>query len=101
MPTVDIVLGPRGQGTSVSDQVLISLAYKPQYGGGSFKVINGKGRPADDRTLCGQALDRADVIGTALAHEVLSLIDALWLTEPQMSEIRALDNILDAAADAT
>lgn len=101
MPTFDIVLGPRGQGTSVSDQVLVSLAYKPRYGSGSFMVISGKGRPADDRTLCGRALDRAEVIGTFLANEVFSLVDALWLTEPQMNEIRALDNILDAAADAT
>jgi hypothetical protein len=62
-------------------------------------VIDGKGRPADDRTLCGQALDRADVIGTALAHEVFTLLDALWLTEPRMNEIRALDNISHAAAN--
>jgi hypothetical protein len=93
MPNFDIVLGPRDDRASVSEQVLVSLLYKPRYGGGSFMVISGKGRPADDRTLCGRALDRADVIGTTLANEVFSLIDTLWLTEPRMEEIRALDNI--------
>jgi hypothetical protein len=57
-----------------------------------------KGRRADDRSLCGRALERTDVIGTALANEVFSLVDSLWLTEPRIEEIRALDGIVQADA---
>lgn len=56
-------------------------------------VVSGKGRRADDRSLCGRALEREDVIGTLLANEVFSLVDSLWLTEPRIEEIRALDKL--------
>lgn len=59
-------------------------------------LANGTGRRADDRSLCGRALERADVIGTPLANEVFLLVDALWLTEPRIEEIRALDTLAQA-----
>jgi hypothetical protein len=93
MPNFDMVIGPWGDGTSPADRVLVSLSYQPCPGGGSFMVANGKGRRADDRSLCGRALERADVIGTPLAIEVFSLVDSLWLTELRMEGIRALDDL--------
>ena len=96
MPNFDIVLGPWGDGTVPNDRVLVSLLYQPRPGGGSFMVASGKGRRADDRSLCGRALERADVIGTALANEVFSLVDSLWLTEPRIEEIRAMDTLAQA-----
>ncbi|QBE66027.1 hypothetical protein [Pseudoduganella lutea] len=93
MANFDLVLGPWGDGTSPSDRVLVSLLYRPRPGGGSFMVTSGKGRRADDRSLCDRALERADVVGTPLAGEVFSLVDALWRTEPRVEEIRALDSI--------
>ena len=94
MPDFDIVLGPWGDGTAPNDRVLVSLLYQPRPDGGSFMVANAKGRRADDRSLCGRALERADVIGTPLANEVFSLVDSLWLTEPRIEEIRAMDNLV-------
>lgn len=96
MPNIDIVLGRWGDGTAPGDRVLVSLLYQPRPGGGSFMLANGTGRRADDRSLCGRALERADVIGTPLANEVFLLVDALWLTEPRIEEIRALDTLAQA-----
>jgi hypothetical protein len=96
MPNFDIILGPWGDGTAPNDRVLVSLLYQPRLGGGSFMVASGKGRRADDRSLCGRALERADVIGTPLANGVFSLIDSLWLTEPRIEEIRAMDTLARA-----
>jgi hypothetical protein len=59
-------------------------------------VASGKGRRADDRSLCGRALERADVIGTPLSNEVFSLVDSLWLTEPRIEGIRTLDKLSSA-----
>jgi hypothetical protein len=97
-PNIDIILGPWGEGTTPGDRVLVSLLYQPRPGGGTVMVTSGKGRRADDRSLCGRALERTDVIGTALANEVFSLVDSLWLTEPRIEEIRALDGIVQADA---
>lgn len=93
MPCFDLVLGPWGDGTSPSDRVLVSLLYQPRPGGGSFMVACGKGRRADDRSICGRALERSDVVGTALANEVFSLVDSLWPSEPRIEAIRGLDDL--------
>jgi len=93
MPNFDMVIGPWGDGTSPTDRVLVSLLYQPRPGGGAFIITNGKGRRADDRSLCARALDRADVAGTPLANQVFSLVDSLWLTEPRIEGIQALDNL--------
>jgi hypothetical protein len=93
MPNFDLVIGPWGEGSSPADRVLVSLIYRPHPDGGSFMVASGKGRRADNRSLCGHALERAEVVGTPLANEVFSLVDSLWLTEPRIEEIRALDSI--------
>jgi hypothetical protein len=93
LPIFDIVLGPWGEGATPKDRVLVSLLYQPRHGGGSFMIGSGKGRRADSRTLCDRALERADVIGTPVANEAFSMADSLWLTEPRIEEIRALDSI--------
>lgn len=93
MPNFDLVIGPWGDGTAPSNRVLVSLLYQPRQGGGSFMIVNGQGRRADDRGLCDRALERAEVVGTPLAKEVFSLVDALWLTESRIEEVRALDNM--------
>lgn len=93
MPIVDMVIGPWGDGTSPTDRMLVSLLYQPRPGGGAFMVTNAKGRRAGDRSLCSRALDRENVVGTPLANEVFSLVDSLWLTEPRIEEIRALDSL--------
>ena len=98
MANFDMVVGPWGGGTSPADRVLVSLVYQPRSGGGSFMVANGKGRHADDRSLCSRALEREDVIGTPLANQVFLLVDSLWLTEPRMEEIQALDSLAQSSS---
>jgi hypothetical protein len=95
-PNIDLVVGPWGEGTAPIDRMLVSLLYQPRPGGGSFMVVSGKGRRADDRSLCGRALERAEVIDTPLANEMFLLVDSLWLTEPRIEELRALDNLANS-----
>ena len=47
----------------------------------------------DKRTLCGRALRRGEVVDTPLAVHVFSLVDALWLTEPCITEVSALNEL--------
>jgi hypothetical protein len=51
-------------------------------------VIDGCGRPPDNRELCRQAMRRNEVVGTPLAEEVFALFDAIWLQDPRIDELR-------------
>lgn len=98
MPVFDIVPGPWGEGATPKDRVLVSLLYQPRCGGGSFMIGSGTGRRADSRTLCYRALERADLIGTPIADQAFSMVDALWLTERRIEEICALDTVVQSQA---
>ena len=36
---------------------------------------------------------RAEVVGTPFAREVFSLLDGLWLTDPRIAEVSALNDV--------
>jgi hypothetical protein len=86
LPNVDLIVGRWGDGTSASDRYAVSLLYKQGTDGG-FMVIDAAGRKAAESKLCGKAMRRDDVIGTPVATEAFALLDALWLTEPRISEL--------------
>ena len=89
---LDLVIGAWGEGTGSNDRFLVSVLYRPASGGGSFMVVDGDTRLSSKRDLCGRAMKRAEVVGTPLASEVFSLLDALWLTDPRIAQDKALDN---------
>ncbi|MFC5500217.1 hypothetical protein ACFPOE_21925 [Caenimonas terrae] len=91
-PNIDLVLGKWGDGVEAQERVLVSLLYRPAPSGGSFMVIDGEGRHSNRQAICGRGLGRAEVIGTPLAGEVFALVDAIWLTDPRISEVKELDN---------
>src|SRR6266496_646076 len=86
-PNIDLVIGEWGTDAKSEDRVLVSLLYRPGPHGGVM-VIDGEGRPAGQRSLCGQALKRDEVIGTPLAANAFALFDAIWLQDPRIEELR-------------
>lgn len=56
-------------------------------------VVDGEGRRADDRSICKRAMKRVEVVGTALADEAFALVDSLWLSEPRIGEVKALNHV--------
>ena len=91
---VDLIVGAWGEGTEAQDRVLVSVLYRPSPDGGSFMVIDGDERFAGKRELCGRAIRRAEVVGTPFAQEVFSLLDGLWLTDPRIAEVKALNDVV-------
>lgn len=89
---IDLVIGRWGEGADPAKRILVSLLYRPSRDGGSFMVIDGQGRRPDDRSICGRAMKRDEVIGTPLAEHVFGLVDALWMTEPHLEEVRAFND---------
>jgi hypothetical protein len=91
---IDLVIGAWGEGTAPTDRFLASLLYRPSSEGGSFMVTDGRSRLPTKQDLCSRAMDRAEVIGTPLAHEVFALLDALWLSDPRLAEVKALNDVV-------
>lgn len=90
-PNIDLIVGPWGKEAKPEHRVAVSLLYRPARAGGSFMVIDGEGRHTDDRALCGRALKREEVVGTPRAKEVFAFLDAIWLTDPRIAEVKELD----------
>jgi len=90
-PNFDFVIGAWGDGTGPDDRILVSMLYSP----GGLMVIDGAGRPADDRGLCGRALTREEVVGTPLAASAFALFDAVWLQDERIAELHAWSGAAD------
>ena len=92
LPNIDLVMGPWSEGADPDERVLISLAYDSGPDGGGFTIIDSETRPANSRQLCGRALKREEVIGTPFAQEAFQLVDAIWLGDPRIGEVKGLNN---------
>ena len=90
-PNIDLVLGPWDTDADPSERILIALVYEPGPDGGGFTIIDGEARPANSRQLCGRALKREEVIGTPFAQEAFQLVDAIWLDDPRIEEVKSLN----------
>lgn len=76
---LDLVLGPWGDGTTNKERYGVSLVHRDQEDGSpSLMVIDASGRPIGDGTLASTMLGRSDVIGTSLAPQVFSIVDAIY-----------------------
>jgi hypothetical protein len=87
-PHFDFVIGAWGEGARPDDRVLVSLLHRPGPDGGVM-VVDGAGRPPDDRALCGRALSREEVMGSPLAANAFALFDVIWLQDERIAELRA------------
>ena len=88
-PLIDVITGPWGEGTKPDERALVTMAYKPGPGGG-LMIIDAKGRPADDRAVCGRALGREEVVGTPLAKHVFECVDAVFIDDRRIDAVVAL-----------
>lgn len=96
-PNIDLIIGAWGEGTSSENRVLVSLLFKPDKDGGAFMIIDSESRYPGKQSLCHKAMRRKEIVGTAFATEVFTLIDALWLTDPRISELKALNELCNNA----
>ena len=89
---IDLVIGKWGEGTQPNSRILVSLLYRPSKENGSFMVIDSEQRLAGKSQICGRAMRRAEVVGTPFAPEVFALLDGLWLSDPRIAEVKALND---------
>ena len=76
---LDLVIGRWGEGATADDRVAVALLHRQQSDGSpALMVIDAADRPAGRGDLARTALARADVIGTPLAAQVFSIVDAIY-----------------------
>jgi hypothetical protein len=64
-------------------------------------VIDATGRPIAQGDLVSRSLRRAEVIDTPIAKQVFDIIDAIWLQEGRIEEIRVAGEQGDATDEAS
>jgi hypothetical protein len=85
----DLILGRWGEGASSRDRRVVAVRYRLIEGNPVFMVIDAAGRlAAVNGKLAAVALRREEVIGTPLASEVFAMLDAIWLRDDRIAELR-------------
>jgi len=83
----DLILGPRGEGTSPADRVLVTLEYRLTDSGPAFMVVDSAGRGADKPGIVRRALSRADVLGQPIASEAFAVADAVLAQDARFADL--------------
>jgi hypothetical protein len=84
----DLALGRWGEDSSSNDRFAVSLEFRRTGQGPQFMVIDATDRPIAKGELVSRALRREEVIGTPLAQQVFDIVDAIWLQDQRIEEIR-------------
>jgi hypothetical protein len=80
----DVVVGSWFDGTTEDDREAVSLEYRLLDTGPSFSVVDAAGRPAAE---VGRATNGADVRGTPLADEVVTIAGAVLEVDERVREL--------------
>jgi hypothetical protein len=86
----DVVIGMWGDGTTAADRASVALEFRQTDSGPAFMVVDAKELGGDD--LAPRPMPRSLVVGTATAEAVFRIVDAVWLQDGRLKELR------DAAA---
>jgi len=78
---IDIVLGEWSDGTSPADRYAISLLHREADGEPPALMVIDARAKFQDGELAGHRLRREDVIGTPLAPQLFSIVDAIYLQD--------------------
>ncbi len=84
----DLILGKWGASATKQDRYAVALDYRIVEGSHQFMVVDAHGRLTYGSELADSALNRSEVIGTPLASQVFALIDAIYMGDPRLDEIR-------------
>ena len=82
----DLIVGTWG-GAPTADRVAASLAYRITGDGPQFMVIDANQRPIAKSSLVGRSLTRDEVLGTPLASQLFSIVDAILIQDERVTSL--------------
>jgi len=83
-----LIVGRWGDGASSHDREAISVVYRNTPEGCGFMVVDAENSAAGKSALVARALRREEVIGTELAERTFAMLDAIWLQDARIDEVR-------------
>jgi len=87
-PNIDLLIGTSGD-DALEDKKLAAWQFNPAVN--SFRLIDSASRPAAKSKLCNESLTREQVLADSAFKELTtSFLDAVWLDDPRLPEVRAL-----------
>jgi hypothetical protein len=81
----DLIIGKWGDGATAADRTVVAVAYRLTASGPQFMVIDAVGRAPK---LASIALSRDQVIGKPVAKDIFAMVDAIWLGDKRIAELR-------------
>ena len=84
----DLILGQWGDGTSPQDRVAVSLLFRQTDDGRGFMIVDATSTQAGTSDLVASALTRDQVVGTPFAQLSFDIVDAIWLQDLRIDELR-------------
>jgi len=84
----DLIIGKWGEAATKQDRCAVALDFHIKDASPAFMVVDAHGRLKAGSELVSAVLRRLDVIGTPFAPQVFALIDAIYLGDPRLDEIR-------------
>ena len=85
----DLILGKWGPSATNQDRYAVALDHRIVDRSPQFMVVDAQGRLASNGDLAAAALKRSEIIGTPLAPQVFALVDAIYLGDARLNELRA------------
>lgn len=84
----DLIVGSWGEGTDHTDRCGISLEYSSSGDPAGLRVLEEVKPDVANSDLVGFSLGRDQIIGTAAAAKVFAMVDAIFMNEPRIEEVR-------------
>jgi hypothetical protein len=84
----DLIFGAWGDGAKPETRAAIALDFRVVDGTPQYMVVDAEGRPPASSDLVANALARVDVIGSPLAAQVFEIVDAVYLGDATLDELR-------------
>jgi len=83
-----LIVGPWGDGATVDDRIAVELDYRVASGKAAFMVVDASPFPA----VAARSLTRVEVIDTELTAQIFPMVDAVFMKDPRLEEIRRWSN---------
>ncbi|EEF61671.1 hypothetical protein [Pedosphaera parvula] len=83
-----VFLGDWGEESTAEQRVAVSVSFAIHEGKPGFMVVDPGQIAIAPNPEIGKGLKRSEVIGTPMANEVFEVLDAIWLQDERIAEVR-------------
>jgi len=84
----DLMLGKWGASATKQDRFAVALDNQIVEGSPQFMIADAQGRLTSGGDLSDSELKRSEIVGTPLAPQVFALVDAIYMGNPRLDQIR-------------